>query len=133
MEKADILELAIRCLEGKEQESDTCNEKQATRITDRKPFENLKRLENNSSPRRQLETTPIRMSCTKAVITKFEENENTPCKLHKDFKPLLRHPIRSFSINNEYSDVIQMDQSDQSPIKTSDSPKKIPIWRPWTL
>jgi hypothetical protein len=46
---------------------------------------------------------------------------------------LLQHPIRSFSMRNEYDDAIRMGQSNQSPVKTSYSLKKNPIWRPWTL
>lgn len=129
MEKADILELAIRCLEGKEE---PCSSEE-TAIPNRKPFE---RLENIPSPngKLKLETTPIRKQCLKTTSTS-ESDENTTVigQFPAEFKPLLQHPIRSFSMRNEYDDAIRMGQSNQSPVKTSYSLKKNPIWRPWTL
>jgi hypothetical protein len=120
MEKADILELAIRCLENKEQTSSN----EDTAMTERKPFE---RLENTSSSK--LETTPIRKQCLKTPTTKYERDENTDIeKFAAEFRPLLQHPIRSFSTRNDDDDV-----TEQSPIKSiNDSLRKIPIWRPWT-
>ncbi len=132
MEKADILELAIRCLEDKDQTSLDEN----TTMADRKPFE---RLENNSpSPngKLKLETTPIRKQCLKTTTTpKSGDDENTTVigQFPAEFKPLLQHPIRSFSIRNEYDDAICMDQSYHSPENNDDSLKNNPIWRPWTL
>ena len=123
MEKADILELAIRCLEGKE--ASNLNEEETT-TDDRKPFE---RLENTSSSK--LETTPVRKQCLKTPtsIRKYEHDENTDItQFAAEFKPLLQHPIRSLSIRNEYDDVME-----QPPIKSNDSLRKSPIWRPWTL
>ena len=125
MEKADILELAIRCLEGKEQIA-CSNEGKRNATSERKPFD---RLENTPSPKGKLklETTPIRTNCLKAGTTKCEPYENS--QFPAEFKPLLQHPIRSFSMSTEYENVICMDQSNHSPIRTNENS----IWRPWTL
>ncbi|XP_028414448.1 uncharacterized protein LOC114537590 [Dendronephthya gigantea] len=115
MEKADILELAIRCLESKEQVEDKENT-----IHDRKPFE------LNTKEKFKLETTPIRTNCSKAKKHELAENcydENSMIfrQLPAEFKPLLHHPIRSFNRDNKH-------QTNQLQIRTL----KHPIWRPWT-
>lgn len=121
MEKADILELAIRCLESKEQQ---VIEDKENKINDRKPFE---ALENNTKGKFKLETTPIRTNCFKTRKHELAENCNDENsmnfrQLSAEFKPLLHHPIRSFNRrDSEY-------QTNQLPTKIL----KNPIWRPWT-
>lgn len=127
MEKADILELAIRCLEGKEQT--ILNE--GTSKTDRKPLEPLPNNTPSPKAKNKVETTPIRKTILRATtVTKSEPDENdtkVPTQFRAEFKPLLQHPIRSLSMINVYDDIISKDQSHQSPTKNN------PIWRPWTI
>lgn len=139
MEKADILELAIRCLEGKEQTTSSNEDKENT-TKKRKPLE---RLQNNTpslnEERKPLQTTPIRMKYFKVIspFPKSEPDENSQSQVTgefpAEFKPLLQHPITAFSVINKCDDVIPTDQSNRTPTKTNVSQKRYTIWRPWTL
>lgn len=123
MEKADILELAIRCLEGKEQTA--CANEDKKNTSERKPFDRLENKTPSPNGKFKLETTPIRANCLKAATTKCEPDENS--QFPAEFKPLLQHPIRYFSMSTEYDDAIRTDQSNHSLVKTNENL----IWRPW--
>lgn len=148
MEKADILELAIRCLEGKENELSKRpipGKKNDESTTQRSPLQ--QRNENTLSPKteRKIEITPIRQrGLSKIALRKlspqFQATEgnnikdNTFRQSPQVFKPLLNHPINLITKCSKENDVPRTVTSCQLTY-TSSLTHAYPlqtIWRPWT-
>lgn len=148
MEKADILELAIRCLEGKdntENDTSSCLERDNNRRTQqRRPLAQLSENTTQSAveTKRELEVTPIRTKSflTTTLRTDLTGDENMSStrggQPRAELKPLLNHPIRSFRKCNRRNVITRVNTPYQVSYDTSSKlqPSSLnPIWRPWTL
>ena len=145
MEKADILELAIRCLQEKD-DNEVSSSSEKDKPPQRTPLKQLNENTQLSNIKRKLEVTPTRETflskSTSRVRAPFETDDNiwTPpmaiAQPRAEFKPVLNHPIKSFTKPSKENDITYLAKSHQSPRLTTshmDSRTIQSIWRPWKL
>lgn len=150
MEKADILELAIRCLEGKENdlgEQESPAKQNDEESPQRSPLRQRNENTKSSRTEREIEMTPIRpkglsKTALRTLSPQFQANpvDGNDTKKNKlgpsrqVFKPLLNHPINSITKRSKQNGIPRMVKSCQSTY-TSSVTHAYPlqtIWRPWT-
>lgn len=129
MEKAEILELAIRCLEGKREqaESDFCLSKTSTaKRIKRNPLSKLENaslntIQSSNNNKAETESTTLRI--------KRESQENEHSQRHVPVRYNLLSPTRSLNTTDYNDDYMKSNNLNQrSAAKTGKD-----FWRPWTI